>query len=228
MEHWVAADWQETQWKLEEDDLGQPKLNLVDGLHRDHFYDQSLCQAPDLRTGRLVTKKEGNRKFFLASDDGSLMYLNGENVVDNNGCHGEHEKGSGDKFLKPGADEIVVHMCEKGGGEVLKMRWEGRDSGNSKVKIPAAVLKHEEDGAAKVQRGLQCFDSTLTWRPGDGTNFHWLDLTLVTTLVHVAGFIVDSPAEAVLDVKPLSRVNFVECAHRPPCPGSRFSEASRL
>ena len=72
------------------------------------------------------------------------MYLNGEKVVDNNGCHGEQERGSGDKFLKPGAHDIVVDMCERGGGEVLKMRWKGPDSGNSKSKIPAAVLKHKK------------------------------------------------------------------------------------
>ena len=85
---------------------------------------------------------------------GSLMYLNGEKVVDNNGCHGEQERGSGDKFLKPGAHEIVVDMCERGGGEVFKMRWKGPDSGNSKVKIPAAVLKHE-----KAFRALQFPDN---------------------------------------------------------------------
>eukprot|EP00439_Symbiodinium_sp_Y106_P033651 s2404_g4.t1 len=155
--------------------------------------DQTHGKFPDVRqgdrfctrcTGRLVTKKEGNYKFFLASDDGildewrnsrdiprvrkmghacmwcsdmkcafpglqclrgSFMYLNGEKVVDNNGCHGEQERGSGDKFLKPGAHEIMVDMCEMGGGEVLKMRWKGPDSGNSKVKIPAAVLKHDKD-----------------------------------------------------------------------------------
>ncbi|CAE7690568.1 unnamed protein product, partial [Symbiodinium sp. CCMP2592] len=165
------------QWKLEEDDLGQPKLNLVDSLERDDFYDQSQCQVSDLdaliparrvivheffmtngkfldarqgdqfctrRTGRLVTKKEGKDKFFLASDDGFLMYLNGEKVVDTNGCRGEQEKGSGDNFLKPGAYEIVEHMCEKGGGEVLKMHWKGPDGGNSTVKIPAGVLKHKK------------------------------------------------------------------------------------
>ena len=72
------------------------------------------------------------------------MYVNGEKVVDNNGCHGETERGGSQKMLKPGAHELVVDMCEMGGGEVFKMRWQGPDSGNSKVKIPAAALKHEK------------------------------------------------------------------------------------
>ena len=74
---------------------------------------------------------------------GSLLYLNGDKVVDNNGCHGERER-SGQKRLKPGAHKLVVDMCEMGGGEVLKMRYQGLDSHNHKVKIPKKVLKHDE------------------------------------------------------------------------------------
>ncbi|CAE7845121.1 rsgI3, partial [Symbiodinium necroappetens] len=129
-----------------------PEIYMTNGKFPDVRQGDQFCTRC---TGRLVTKKEGNYKFFLASDDGSLMYLNGEKVVDNNGCHGEQEKGSGDKFLKPGAHEIVVDMCERGGGEVLKMRWKGPDSGNSKSKIPAAVLKHEKP-KFNLADGMKC------------------------------------------------------------------------
>ena len=74
------------------------------------------------------------------------MYVNGEKVVDNNGCHGETERGGDQKFLKKGVHDLVVDMCEMGGGEVFKMRWQGPDSGNSKVKIPAKALKHPKAG----------------------------------------------------------------------------------
>ena len=40
------------------------------------------------------------------------MWLEGEKIVDNNDCHGERERGSSDKFLKPGAHGIKVEMCE--------------------------------------------------------------------------------------------------------------------
>ena len=80
------------------------------------------------------------------------MYLNGEKIVDNNGCHGSRERGSNDKFLKPGTHDIMVDMCERGGGEVFKMRWKGPDSDNSKVKIPARALQHVE--AADESQGL--------------------------------------------------------------------------
>ncbi|CAE7294515.1 rsgI3 [Symbiodinium microadriaticum] len=94
-------------------------------------------------SGYLSTKNAGNYKFYTASDDGSLLYLNGEQVVDNNGCHGEHERSSHHKFLGPGVHRLVVDMCEMGGGEAFKLRYEGPDTGNSKVMIPTSALKHE-------------------------------------------------------------------------------------
>ncbi|CAE7375856.1 unnamed protein product, partial [Symbiodinium pilosum] len=108
-------------------------------------------------TGHLLTKKEGNYKFYLASDDGSLMYLDGKKVVDNNGCHGEQERHSDQKFLKPGYHKLAVDMCELGGGEVLKMRYEGPDTDNKKITIPKKALKYEEKKEpefAKFRDGL--------------------------------------------------------------------------
>ncbi|CAE7209493.1 rsgI3 [Symbiodinium microadriaticum] len=179
--HYKGPDTGNSKVKIPKSVLRHDKpkdVDLEDGLECDYFYDQSQCQVPDLGTlspahrvivpeiymgdqfctrctGRLVTKKEGNYKFFLASDDGSLMYLNGKKVVDNNGCHGEQERGSDKVNLKPGAHEIVVDMCERGGGEVFKMRWKGPDSGNSKVKIPATALKHEKP-KLDLEDGLRC------------------------------------------------------------------------
>ncbi|CAE7428907.1 unnamed protein product [Symbiodinium sp. CCMP2456] len=91
-------------------------------------------------TGQQVAKKEGKYTFFLSSDDGSLMWLNGEKVVDNGGCHGETEQGS-DKFPLPGAHDLTVHMCERWGGNVLKMRYQGPDTGNSKITVLEQALQ---------------------------------------------------------------------------------------
>ena len=43
---------------------------------------------------------------------GSLLYLNGEKIVDNNGCHGAKEKRSHRKSLSFGTHHLVVDMCE--------------------------------------------------------------------------------------------------------------------
>ena len=74
---------------------------------------------------------------------GSLMYLNEEKVVDNDGCHGETEKPSNRKFLPAGVHSLVVDMCEMGGHEAFKMRYQGPDTGNSKITVPTSALKHD-------------------------------------------------------------------------------------
>ena len=45
-------------------------------------------------------------------------------------------------FLPAGTHHLVVEMCEMGGGEAFKMRYEGPDTGGSKVAVPASALKH--------------------------------------------------------------------------------------
>ena len=75
------------------------------------------------------------------------MYLNDEKVVDNNGCHGETEKSSHQKFLKKGKHKLAVNFCEMGGGEILKMRYEGPDTGNSKITVPKSALRYEKEQA---------------------------------------------------------------------------------
>ena len=59
----------------------------------DHFYIRW--------TGKLRAPTEGKYKFFLESDDGSRLYLDGKQVVDNGGLHGMDEK-SGEVQLKEG------------------------------------------------------------------------------------------------------------------------------
>ncbi|CAE7335249.1 unnamed protein product [Symbiodinium natans] len=75
-----------------------------------------------------------------------MLYLDGKLVVDNDGCHGPLEKSSIEKFLSPGAHKLKVEMCERGGGETLKLQYSGPDTGNSKVKIPKSALKHAKAG----------------------------------------------------------------------------------
>ncbi|CAE7630192.1 rsgI3, partial [Symbiodinium microadriaticum] len=117
-----------------------PNIYMHSGKFPHVIQDNNFCIRC---SGYLSTQNAGNYKFYTASDDGSLLYLNGEKVVDNNGCHSERERSSQQKFLGPGIHHLVVDMCEKGGGERLKMRYEGPDTGNSKVAIPPSALKHE-------------------------------------------------------------------------------------
>ena len=95
-------------------------------------------------SGFLTTRAQGAYRFYTSSDDGSLLYLNGEKIVDNNGCHPEQERSSQSMTLAEGNHHLVVEMCERAGGENLKMRYEGPDTHGSKVAVPASVLMHSK------------------------------------------------------------------------------------
>ena len=60
-----------------------------------------------LATSVLIVEKAGSYKFFLASDDGSLLFIDGSLVVDNGGLHSFSEK-SASIYLTPGYYAIEV------------------------------------------------------------------------------------------------------------------------
>ncbi|CAE6960652.1 unnamed protein product [Symbiodinium sp. CCMP2592] len=111
-----------------------------DGKQNQTTNETCLCRC----TAQVAIKNEGNYRFTTASDDGSLMYLNGREIVNNNGCHGERERTSGNQWLTPGYHLVGVDMCENAGGEAMKLRYQGPDTGNRKVKVPSSALKHEK------------------------------------------------------------------------------------
>ena len=99
----------------------------------------------------LTIRTQGSYRFHTASDDGSLLYLNGER--NNNGCHGEQERSSHHMTMAEGSHHLVVEMCEMVGGENFKMRHEGPDTHNSKIAVPASVREHE---LKFFEPGLEC------------------------------------------------------------------------
>ncbi len=88
-------------------------------------------------TGYLNIPSDGSYRFYLSSDDGSRLYINGELVVDNDGLHGMVEK-EGWVALAKGHHSIKVTFFEKGGGDGLEVSWKG--PGVGKVNVPASAL----------------------------------------------------------------------------------------
>jgi len=75
-------------------------------------------------TGEIECPKDGKYNFTTASDDGSLLFIDGKKVVNNDGVHGVQSR-SGSTSLKAGKHVIEVHFFEKGGGEELSVAWSG-------------------------------------------------------------------------------------------------------
>ena len=74
--------------------------------------------------GDIDCPKDGKYTFTTASDDGSLLFIDGKKVVDNDGIHGVQSR-SGTVNLKAGKHSIEVRFFEKSGGEELAVAWSG-------------------------------------------------------------------------------------------------------
>jgi hypothetical protein len=73
-------------------------------------------------TGILTIATEGEYTFSTQSDDGSLLYIDGQRVVDNDGTHGMTDR-QGSMALSAGAHDFVVAFFENTGGAGLKVSW---------------------------------------------------------------------------------------------------------
>ena len=74
--------------------------------------------------GELTAPTDGKYRFTLSSDDGSRLLIDGKQVIDNDGIHGNQQR-SGEVALKQGAHRIEVQYFERGGGEELLVSWAG-------------------------------------------------------------------------------------------------------
>ena len=103
--------------------------------------DQPVLQTRDafalMFTGHIVIEKPGKYTFFIASDDGSRFYIDGELLIDNDGLHGMVEK-KGSVKLTAGLHPIIATYFDNGGGDGLTMSWNGPEI--KKQQIPASVL----------------------------------------------------------------------------------------
>lgn len=92
-------------------------------------------------TGQIKIEKAGKYTFFTNSDDGSRVFIDGQQIVDNGGAHGATEK-SGEVELSAGAHELKVDYFENDQGALCVFSWQGPNI--EKQVVPADVLSHEE------------------------------------------------------------------------------------
>jgi len=77
-------------------------------------------------TARWVVSEAKNYDFYLRSDDGSKLWIDGQQVINNDGCHGMRDR-TGKKNLSAGMHVIHVQWFERGGGAgcIFKYRPSG-------------------------------------------------------------------------------------------------------
>ena len=87
--------------------------------------------------GHLKIEKDGVYRFYTRSDDGSVLKIDNEVVVDNDGWHGP-KKESGARALGEGWHDVELIFIQAGGGQYLEVGWSG--PGFDEQEIPEDVL----------------------------------------------------------------------------------------
>ncbi|TWT81037.1 Cytochrome c-552 precursor [Planctomycetes bacterium CA13] len=100
------------------------------------------------QTASINVPVTGVYTFFIASDDGSRLYIDGQEIIDHDGRHGMSEK-RGKVKLDAGLHKIVVTYFDNGGGDGLKVAWKG--PGMKKQDVDAFVLQGTNGGNLKQQ-----------------------------------------------------------------------------
>lgn len=95
--------------------------------------------------GFIDIPRDGWFTFYTVSDDGSLLWIDGELVVDNGGVHAAVEKAERVR-LEAGKHAIQIGFFEHGGGAELSVEWEG--PGIERQELPAERLTHRVISAA--------------------------------------------------------------------------------
>ncbi len=89
-------------------------------------------------SGFIEIQEAGKYTFYVASNDGSKLFINNKLVVDNSGLHGADEEKSGLIQLSEGIHPIKLTYFQAGGGMYLKVSYSGPNV--KKCEIPALVL----------------------------------------------------------------------------------------
>ncbi len=76
--------------------------------------------------GFLRIEKAGEYTFYVISDDGSQLFIDGRRIVNNDGTHPEREA-KGKVTLQPGLHAISVTYFEASSDESLQVTWQSKD-----------------------------------------------------------------------------------------------------
>merc|ERR1712130_409181 len=96
-----------------------------------------------LFTADLEFPSSGEWTLYTTSDDGSKLFVDGVEVVNNDGLHGMQEKSGTVNVSAGDVKRFVVSYFERGGGHGLYVSWSG--PGTEKAVIPMEAWKQIEE-----------------------------------------------------------------------------------
>ena len=90
-------------------------------------------------SGLITIPEAGNWTFYLTTDDGSEMWLDGQSLIQNYGSHGMREI-SNWKILDEGVHDFRIEFFQGGGPHGLQFSWEGPNQTKSFIPPSAFTL----------------------------------------------------------------------------------------
>ena len=126
---------------------GQISMASLESSSKENGLADNISLKPAQRKDRFAFRFEGYVKiaksgiytWYLASDDGSKLYIDDELVINNDGEHGTVEK-QDKTALKSGFHKIRVDYFDSGGGNELKVYLQAPAS--VKMELPSSMLFH--------------------------------------------------------------------------------------
>ncbi|MFC2953151.1 cadherin domain-containing protein [Marinicaulis aureus] len=162
--------------------------------------------------GNLVVNEGGSYTFNMASDDGSMLFIDGVAVLDNDGLHGTRTR-TVTVDLDSGSHDIEIRYFENGGSQTLQLSWSGPDTGGVTEVIGGDSFEYgasidnltlDDDSAGAVVARLSVSDpdigDTHTYSVNDD-RFEVVDEGGGTYLKLKDGVAVDYEVESALNVE---------------------------
>ncbi len=112
-------------------------------------------------SGYIKSESQVEKTFRLISDDGSVLKLNGQEIVDNRGYHAP-EAVSAKTILNEGWNEFLLQFHQGGGGYGLSLQWS--DDGEAYTIVPDSVFYHD---ATAFRRLSPYVPKAASKTPGD-------------------------------------------------------------
>lgn len=126
------------------------------GDYKDNFYLQA--------TGYLFLEKDDNVVFQLGSDDGSKLWIDGQQIIDNDGAHGMSPK-EAEIALRAGYHPIRLDYFQGGGGRGIVLKWARFGGGPGFKVISEGSFYHKKSENVDGMTSLTEVNNAI---PGDG------------------------------------------------------------
>ncbi len=114
--------------------------------------------------GYFYAEEDNEYSFRVWSDDGSLLYLHGEKIIDNDGLHGTEYR-EAKVNLKKGYHPFKLDYFQGSGGKFLSLNYKPKGAEKWAV-IPRANIFHTAEMQSAI-RGKKLPMSVVTQIPGD-------------------------------------------------------------